>query len=151
MEKSKYWKYTKFEELEKLYNPIDFSTFNWKPSIITTKKEEIIYEVCKVYEIQESTIFQKSRKRTIVEPRQMVMFLLRHDLDMPFSKIARLFRCHHATVIHAVRIMKVLIGMDYDVWEKYCKLNVQKPHINPINPIIKDEIGKRKKRDEKRD
>ena len=42
-------------------------------------------------------------------------------------------------------------GMDYDVWEKYCKLKVQKPHINPVNPIIKDEIGKRKAADENRD
>ncbi len=137
--------------MEKLFNPIDFSTLNWKLNIITTKKEEIIYEVCKVYDIPESTIFQKCRKRTVVEPRQMVMFLLRHDLDMPFSQIAKMFRCHHATVIHAVRNMGVLIGMDYDVWDKYCKLNVQKPHIEIINPIIKDEIGKRKEGKERRD
>jgi chromosomal replication initiator protein len=70
------------------------------PKISNFKK--IIKTVADFYEISEREILSNSRRREIVKPRQVAMYILREDLKYSFPLIARKFGGKdHTTVIHA--------------------------------------------------
>jgi len=68
--------------------------------VITASK--IIKEVCTFYEINERFLFERSRRREIVKPRQIAMYLLREDFRGSFPYIGQKFGGRdHTTAIHA--------------------------------------------------
>lgn len=70
------------------------------PKIATPKK--IIKAVADFYEIKEKDVFDVSRRKEIVRPRQIVMYLLRSELKQSFPAIGRIFKGKdHTTAIHA--------------------------------------------------
>jgi chromosomal replication initiator protein len=78
--------------------------------------DEIITKVCEHYKIDESVLHTKSRKREIVQIRQVAMYLAKKHTDISTSKIGYLIgKRDHATVIHACKIMKDLVEIDKDV------------------------------------
>ena len=71
-----------------------------KPSLNFNK---IVKVVCDFYQIKENELLSSSRKYEILKPRQVAMYLLRKELNLPFTAIARSFKGKdHTTVIHAV-------------------------------------------------
>jgi len=78
--------------------------------------EEIIAKVCEHYKMDESVLHTKSRKREIVQVRQVAMYLAKKHTDTSTSKIGFLIgKRDHATVIHACKIMKDLVEVDKDM------------------------------------
>ena len=76
--------------------------FSSKPTVITPRK--IIQIVADFYEIKEKDILSRSRKREIVEPRQIAMYLLRKELKSSFPFIGRKFNGKdHTTAIHSFK------------------------------------------------
>jgi len=68
--------------------------------VITASK--IIKEVCTFYDINERFLFDRSRRREIVKPRQVAMYLLREDFCGSFPYIGQKFGGRdHTTAIHA--------------------------------------------------
>lgn len=62
----------------------------------------IIKEVCVLYDINERHLFERSRRREIVKPRQVAMYLLREDFHGSFPYIGQKFGGRdHTTAIHA--------------------------------------------------
>ena len=75
--------------------------------------ETIIGKVCEHYNIDESAIHTKTRKREIVQVRQIAMFLAKKHTDNSASKIGQLIgKRDHATVLHACKTVKDLIEVD---------------------------------------
>ena len=75
------------------------------------KKNTSIKDVIKVtsdfYGIEESTIFEKGRKKEVIKPRQVIMYLLREDLDISFPSIGdKVGNRDHSTVIHSYEKVK---------------------------------------------
>lgn len=66
--------------------------------------------VCKHYRVSMEELVSRSRKRAIVQPRQIAMFLARRHTDESFQAIGRNFNRYHATTLHAIgaveRLMK---------------------------------------------
>ncbi len=58
--------------------------------------------VCKYYRVTPRDLVSKSRKRTIVRPRQVAMYLGRSYTDQSVEAIARSFNRYHATVLYAI-------------------------------------------------
>jgi len=78
--------------------------------------EEIIAKVCEHYKMDESVLHTKSRKREIVQVRQVAMFLAKKHTDISTSKIGHLIGNRvHATVLHACKIMKDLVEVDKEI------------------------------------
>lgn len=77
------------------------------PSEIVSPKK-IIQTVADFYDLKEKEILSISRKKEIVKPRQVAMFLLREELKSSFPFIGRKFGGKdHTTAIHAyVKISK---------------------------------------------
>lgn len=75
--------------------------------------ESIISKVCEHYNIDETAIHTKTRKREIVQVRQIAMFLAKRHTDNSASKIGQLIgKRDHATVLHACKTIKDLIEVD---------------------------------------
>ena len=67
---------------------------------ITPKK--IIQNVAEFYDLKEADLFRSSRKKEIVRPRQIAMYLLREELKSSFPFIGRKFGGKdHTTAIYA--------------------------------------------------
>ena len=58
--------------------------------------------VCGHYNIRPDEIVSSSRKRAIVKPRQVAMYLSRKYTDAPLQAIGRSFNRYHATALHAI-------------------------------------------------
>jgi len=75
------------------------------------KKNTSIKDVIKVtsdfYGIEEAAIFEKGRKKEVIKPRQVIMYLLREDLDISFPSIGdKVGNRDHSTVIHSYEKVK---------------------------------------------
>ena len=75
--------------------------------------EEIVAKVCEHYKMDEAVLHTKSRKREIVQVRQVAMYLAKKHTDISTSKIGHLIgNRDHATVLHACKIVKDLAEVD---------------------------------------
>lgn len=73
----------------------------------------IIDTVCKHFGIDTSVIHTKSRKREVVQVRQIAMYLAKKHTDSSSSKIGQLIGGKdHATVLHAFKIVKEQCEVD---------------------------------------
>lgn len=69
--------------------------------------KEVVKVVAKFYDIQEGEITNKSRKKEVVKPRQVVMYLLREDFCISYPSIGqKLGGRDHTTVIHSCEKVK---------------------------------------------
>ncbi len=86
------------ETAKKLLKSYIFSPFD------VANYKKIIEAVSKFYNLEEKDIFEATRKREIVRPRQIAMFLLRRELKYSFPAIARKFGGKdHTTAIYACK------------------------------------------------
>ncbi len=86
------------ESAKKLLKGFVFSPFD------VANYKKIIETVAKFYNLDEKSLFDKTRRKEIVRPRQVAMFLLRKELKYSFPAIARKFGGKdHTTVIYAYK------------------------------------------------
>ncbi len=86
-----------------------FSNFEKRPITI----DEIIKKVADYYGVEVSSINTRSRKREVVQVRQVAMYLAKKYLDMSTSKIGRYIgNRDHATVVHACKTITNLSETD---------------------------------------
>lgn len=62
--------------------------------------------VCKHYRVSVKDIVSKSRKQSIVRPRQIAMYLSRRYTDSPLQAIGRSFNRYHATALHSINAVE---------------------------------------------
>lgn len=68
--------------------------------------ETIKKMVCKHFEISVNDIVSRSRKQSLVRPRQIAMYLARNYTDAPLQEIGRSFNRYHATALHAINAVE---------------------------------------------
>ena len=86
-------------------------------SVIVEKKEMTVERirgtVCGYYSMDENLIFAKSRKREIVQARQVAMYLSKKYTPLSYARIGDLIgKKDHATVLHACNTVRGLIEVD---------------------------------------
>lgn len=81
---------------------------------------DIIDAICSVYNIDFTDIKKRTRKREIVEPRQMLFYFARLNSVGSLQSIANLFDMDHATVLHGCRQIKMIA--EYD---RYVRKNME--------------------------
>jgi chromosomal replication initiator protein len=86
------------ETVKKLLKGFVFSPFD------VANYKKIIETVAKFYNLEEKNLFDPTRRKEIVKPRQIAMFLLRRELKYSFPAIARKFGGKdHTTAIYAYK------------------------------------------------
>jgi chromosomal replication initiator protein len=81
------------------------------------KKTVMIKDVVKIvadfYNIDEESIYNKTRRKEVVRPRQVIMYVLREDFGVSFPSIGdKLGGRDHTTVIHSYEKIKEEIKTD---------------------------------------
>ena len=75
--------------------------------------DDIITTVCKHFGLENAAIHTKSRKREVVQARQIAMYLAKNHTDFSTAKIGTLIgNKDHATVLHACKTIKQLKEVD---------------------------------------
>ncbi len=79
---------------------------NAKPKKSVSVKD-VVKIVTDFYNIEEQNIYEKTRKKEVVKPRQVIMYLLREDLNISYPSIGeKLGGRDHTTVIHSCEKIK---------------------------------------------
>jgi len=92
----------------------------------TISVDDIFQVVVKLYGLTKEDLVRKGRKKEVSHPRQIMMFFLRDELQMPFSAIGEIFGGRdHTTALHAFE-----------------KINKQKE----VSPRLKEELSSIKER-----
>ncbi len=72
---------------------------------VSTK--DVVRVTSDFYGIEEASIFEKGRKKEVIKPRQVIMYLLREDFDISFPSIGdKVGNRDHSTVIHSYEKIK---------------------------------------------
>jgi chromosomal replication initiator protein len=90
----------------------NFVKNNAKPKkMISTK--EVVKTVAEFYNIEEQLIYDKTRKKEIIKPRQIIMYILREDFNISYPAIGeKLGGRDHTTVMHSCEKIKNDMKMD---------------------------------------
>ncbi|MEI6304486.1 MAG: chromosomal replication initiator protein DnaA [Candidatus Taylorbacteria bacterium] len=73
----------------------------------TVSIKDIVKIVSDFYNIDEDSIYNKTRRKEVVKPRQIVMYVLREDFNISFPSIGeKLGGRDHTTVIHSYEKIK---------------------------------------------
>jgi len=75
--------------------------------------KDLVRTVSEFYNLTEDKIYNKTRRKEVVKPRQVVMYLLREDFNISFPSIGeKLGGRDHTTVIHSYNKMKEELKTD---------------------------------------
>jgi len=73
----------------------------------TISVKHVVSKVAEFYGIEEDSIYEKTRRREVVRPRQVIMYILREDFSVSYPTIgSKLGGRDHTTVIHSCEKVK---------------------------------------------
>ncbi len=97
---------------------------NMKPTKNITPKE-VINIVADYYNINPTVIYEKTRKKEVVKPRQIIMYILREDVGISYPTIGeQLGGRDHTTVIHSCDRVKKMIEDDQNLQQEIDQIRV---------------------------
>ena len=69
--------------------------------------KELVERVSRYYDISDTVIYEKTRKKEVVKPRQIIMYIMRQDFSISYPTIGqKLGGRDHTTVIHSCEKIK---------------------------------------------
>ena len=69
--------------------------------------KDLVERVARYYNIEDTVIYEKTRKKEVVKPRQVIMYLMREDFSVSYPSIGqKLGGRDHTTVIHSCEKVK---------------------------------------------
>ncbi|MGB4076525.1 MAG: chromosomal replication initiator protein DnaA [Minisyncoccia bacterium] len=78
--------------------------------------KHVVSKVAEFYGIDEESIYEKTRRREVVRPRQVIMYILREDFSVSYPTIgSKLGGRDHTTVIHSCEKMKREVITDVEL------------------------------------
>lgn len=97
-----------------------------KPFIKNTAKpkkllsvKEIVKVVCDFYNIEEDFVYEKTRRKEVLKPRQIAMFILREDFNISYPTIGqKLGGRDHTTVMHSCDKIKTDMKNDLSLTQE---------------------------------
>ena len=82
----------------------------------TVSVKHVVSKVAEFYGIDEESIYEKTRRREVVRPRQVIMYILREDFSVSYPTIgSKLGGRDHTTVIHSCEKVKREVGSDTEL------------------------------------
>jgi len=79
----------------------------------TVSVKDLVERVARYYDINDAVIYEKTRKKEVVKPRQIIMYLMRQDFSISYPTIGqKLGGRDHTTVIHSCEKIKTDLTND---------------------------------------
>jgi chromosomal replication initiator protein len=77
--------------------------------------DKVIEAVCKHYSVSKRSILGKERSRMIAFPRQILMYILRVEMQIPYEELGQILGGRdHSTIMHGVDKITNLLSKDAD-------------------------------------
>ncbi|EKE06437.1 MAG: hypothetical protein ACD_19C00014G0051 [uncultured bacterium] len=84
---------------------------------IKINPEDLINKVAKYFSLGKRQLLGDSRALPVVRPRQILMYLLRIQVGLPFQEVGRLVGRDHSTVMNSVNKVTQLLSTNVDIQE----------------------------------
>ena len=116
--------------LVKLFTEVNFNKKEVTPELIESllgkanitdevrikiNPDDLINKVAKYYSLGKRQLLGESRALPVVRPRQILMYLLRKHVDLPFQQVGRIVGRDHSTVMNAVEKITQLLSTNVDI------------------------------------
>jgi chromosomal replication initiator protein len=86
---------------------------------------DVVEKIARYYEIDPSSIYEKTRRKEIVKPRQLIMYILREDFQVSYPAIGqKLGGRDHTTVIHSCEKIKHDVKGNSDLEEEIAQIRL---------------------------
>lgn len=100
----------------------NFVKNNTKPKKLVSTKE-VVKAVAEFYNIEEQLVYDKTRKKEVIKPRQVIMFILREDFNISYPAIGeKLGGRDHTTVMHSCEKVKNDMKTDENLVQEISQL-----------------------------
>ncbi len=85
--------------------------------------KDVIKLISNFYNIEEESVYDKTRKKEVVKPRQVIMYILREDFNISFPSIGeKMGGRDHTTVIHSCDKVKEDLKSDTTLMEEISQI-----------------------------
>ncbi len=86
---------------------------------------DVVDKVARFFDIDSSSIYEKTRRKEVVKPRQIIMYILREDFQVSYPAIGKkLGGRDHTTVIHSCEKIKNDIKVDRELEEEITQVRL---------------------------
>lgn len=84
---------------------------------------DVVDKVARYFDIEPASIYEKTRRKEVVKPRQLIMYILREDFHVSYPAIGqKLGGRDHTTVIHSYEKVKREIKESTDLEEEVAQI-----------------------------
>jgi chromosomal replication initiator protein len=91
----------------------------------TLAVSDVVDKVARYFDIDQASIYEKTRRKEIVKPRQIIMFLLREDFQVSYPAIGKkLGGRDHTTVIHSCEKIKSELKSNQELEEEISQIRL---------------------------
>lgn len=81
--------------------------------------QDVVEKIARFFDIEPSSIYEKTRRKEVVKPRQLIMYVLREDFQISYPAIGqKLGGRDHTTVIHSCEKIKKDLKQDTSLEEE---------------------------------
>lgn len=105
-------------------HPLTFDeVYSYVQDNIKTKRKvtpkDVIIKVANMYNLEVNELFEKTRRKEIVHPRQLTMYILREDFKISYPLIGLAFGGRdHTTVLHSCEKVKKDLAINGETWRE---------------------------------
>jgi len=86
---------------------------------------DVVEKVARYYDIDHNSIYEKTRRKEVVKPRQIIMYILREDFQISYPAIGKkLGGRDHTTVIHSCEKIKNELKSDTELEEEITQVRL---------------------------
>jgi chromosomal replication initiator protein len=86
---------------------------------------DVVDKVARYYDIDQASIYEKTRRKEVVKPRQIIMFILREDFQVSYPAIGKkLGGRDHTTVIHSCEKIKQELKTNAELEEEITQVRL---------------------------
>lgn len=82
---------------------------------VKASPNDVISAICKYYTVKKGDLLGKSRAQVVALPRQILMYFLRTELNLPLQEVGNIIGRDHTTVMHAVDKVSLLASSDVNI------------------------------------
>lgn len=84
---------------------------------------DVVDKVARYFDIEPATIYEKTRRKEVVKPRQLIMFILREDFQVSYPAIGqKLGGRDHTTVIHSCEKIRAELTRNEELEEEVSQI-----------------------------
>lgn len=91
----------------------------------TLAVSDVVEKVARYFDIDPASIYEKTRRKEVVKPRQLIMYILREDFAVSYPAIGqKMGGRDHTTVIHSCEKIKNELKSDTDLEEEITQIRL---------------------------